>query len=441
MKQDLMEEINRLANQEKFNEIIAIVKDIPENERNLEWVGCYVRALNNTDELDMAVEVSLKYRHLGEHDPLWYYRLGYAYLYLNRNAEAEAALLCAKELANGNVEVCEWIDELMDVMKEHENYELHKAESEKLRRESFVAHDPNFDYFSDVDFTNFWQESDYALKKYVGDVTSDEMFIEAEQTLGYKLPEAYKVLMKQQNGGIPTKSCFQIPFTKYNEPSEVWINGIMGVDSRKTHSLIGELGSQFMVEEWGYPRLGIAICDCPSAGHNMIFLDYRECGVNGEPSVVHINQESDYEITYLAGDFESFICGLSQPEEEADEIDLESAYTAIIKHETSLSVCFYLEHSKPFSIGEKMEKINENAYMNGYNWSAFFNYYLTKYMGDLLIGMESDPEAGLYVAYYDLNPENEEKALKYVEVMKYLVENEEEIYRIIKEEGNLIEWD
>jgi hypothetical protein len=64
------------------------------------------------------------------------------------------------------------------------------------------------------------------------------------------------------------------------------------------------------MEEWGYPDIGIYFADCPSAGHDMLCLDYRECGSDGEPRVVHIDQESDYEITSVADNFEAFIRGL-----------------------------------------------------------------------------------------------------------------------------------
>jgi hypothetical protein len=199
-----------------------------------------------------------------------------------------------------------------------------------------------------------------------------------------------------------------------------------------------------MIEEWGYPDIGVAVCDCPSAGHDMIFLDYRRCGPEGEPEVVHIDQEGDYRITYLAGDFETFIIGLSKEEDEdSEEGELHSAadYTAVVKHEKSISVCFYIENDKAFAIGQKMNKINEDAYMNGYNWEAFFNYYLPKYAPDIAEGMETDPEAGMYAADYALTPENEAKAEKFKDIIIGLVENEEELYRIVREEGGEIEWD
>lgn len=72
-------------------------------------------------------------------------------------------------------------------------------------------------------------------------------------------------------------------------------------------SLCGELGSAFWVAEWGYPDIGVYIVDCPSAGHDMIALDYRS---PDEPAVVHVDQERDYRITVLAPDFETFVRGL-----------------------------------------------------------------------------------------------------------------------------------
>ena len=116
-------------------------------------------------------------------------------------------------------------------------------------------------------------------------------------------------------------------------------------------------------------------------------------------------------------------------------------YTAVIKHETEISVCFYIEHDKPFDIGEELNKINEAAYMNGYNWEAFFNYYLLKYAPEIAVGMGTDPEAGMYVALYDLTPENEDRAKKFESIIHSLVENPEELYRIVREESEEIRWD
>lgn len=74
-----------------------------------------------------------------------------------------------------------------------------------------------------------------------------------------------------------------------------------------------------MIDEWGYPEIGIYFGDCPSAGHDMICLDYRKNGANGEPHVVHVDQEADYRITFLAENFAEFINGLIS-EDEFDEL-------------------------------------------------------------------------------------------------------------------------
>lgn len=118
-----------------------------------------------------------------------------------------------------------------------------------------------------------------------------------------------------------------------------------------------------------------------------------------------------------------------------------SDYVAVVKGDESVSVCFYIEEDKILTIGEKMNDICEDAYMNGYNWEAFLNYYLEKNAPDVLEEMETDPEAGMYAAYYPATPENEARAEKFAEIIRSLVEEEEELYRIVEENGDEIEWD
>ena len=119
----------------------------------------------------------------------------------------------------------------------------------------------------------------------------------------------------------------------------------------------------------------------------------------------------------------------------------ERDYVAVNKGEDYIRLWFYNEMDKPFAIGEKMYEINDAAYMNGYNWDAIFNYYLEKHAPELLDGLDSDPEAGSYVALYKSSPENEEKAERFAAIIRNLIENEEELYRILREEGDDIAWD
>ncbi|MEP3637995.1 MAG: SMI1/KNR4 family protein [Paracoccaceae bacterium] len=82
------------------------------------------------------------------------------------------------------------------------------------------------------------------------------------------------------------------------------------IDRQPTYSLCGELGSQFMMKEWGYPPIGVYFANCPSAGHDMLCLDYRTLRDGGEPTVVHVDQENDYQIKFVAPNFKAFVRGL-----------------------------------------------------------------------------------------------------------------------------------
>lgn len=97
--------------------------------------------------------------------------------------------------------------------------------------------------------------------------------------------------------------------------NHIQIEGIFGIGHELSNSLCGETGSQFWIDEWEYPAFGVYICDTPSAGHDMIMLDYRKCGKEGEPEVVHVDQDNDYNITFVTKDFETFVNGLASEEQ------------------------------------------------------------------------------------------------------------------------------
>jgi hypothetical protein len=164
--------------------------------------------------------------------------------------------------------------------------------------------------FEDFDFGDFWEDSDYAREQYVDEPVTTELVRSVEAELGFRLPAAYVALMRSQNGGIPKRTCFPTSSATTWSTDHVAITGIMGIGRTKTYSLLGSLGSRFMQQQWDYPTWGICVCDCPSAGHDMVMLDYRACGPEGEPAVVHVDQEVDYRVTLLARDFETFVRGL-----------------------------------------------------------------------------------------------------------------------------------
>ena len=168
-----------------------------------------------------------------------------------------------------------------------------------------------------------WSDLDISLKEYQTPIPSAESIITIEKELGYKFPNSYLEFMKGHNGGLVEKCRYAYVDPETNRENEVIINGFLGIGSDKPNTIMGSFGSKFWIEEWEYPDIGIVICDCPSAGHDLVFLDYRECGPNGEPCVSHVDQEADFEITKIADSFEMFVKRLDY--EKVEEVDTSKA--------------------------------------------------------------------------------------------------------------------
>ena len=325
-------QLEQWNDEDEYTRCIQALNAIPEDWRNYRTAYALARALENYaiigdhDEgtlkfkgdkaLQRAIEVLESVREEGQDKAEWNMRMAYGYQYLY--GQEEKAIPYAQRWAELDPE-----DENAPAVIRECKAEIRKRQRSRKKKAKFVPGDTPFEGF---DLTNFWDDNWYALKEYVSEPPSDELIASVEEELGYKLPAAYIWLMKQHNGGIPVNTCYPCDEPTCWAEDHVAITGIFGIGREKSCSLCGELGSQFMIAEWEYPAIGVAICDCPSAGHDMIFLDYRACGPQGEPAVVHVDQENDYKITHLADSFEEFIRGLEHeslydPDEDAEDLE------------------------------------------------------------------------------------------------------------------------
>lgn len=128
-----------------------------------------------------------------------------------------------------------------------------------------------------------------------------------ESELGVRLPRSYVDLCRAHNGGHLVRNAHPTTSPTTWATDHVGVTSVAALGRTAPFSLCGEVGSTFWVREWGYPDIGVYVADCPSAGHDMIALDYRS---GDEPAVVHVDQELGYRVTLLAPDFATFLAGL-----------------------------------------------------------------------------------------------------------------------------------
>jgi hypothetical protein len=152
--------------------------------------------------------------------------------------------------------------------------------------------------------SDIFEEDDY----YTGPNLEAEMVRRAEDLLGIRLPRTYIELLYRRNGGIPKNRCCSTEFTTSWAPDHIQISAIRGIGGEWGIDATSGLGSADMIAEWGYPDVGVVICDMPSAGHDAVMLDYSESGPQGEPAVVYVDE--DRIPRRIAGSFSEFLVQL-----------------------------------------------------------------------------------------------------------------------------------
>lgn len=292
MSDELLAQLDTWHEEDEFQEIVDAITEIPEEERDYVLTSHLGRALNNLGQYEEGLEQFLTIAEEGEEDPLWHYRIGVSYYYLKQYEEALKAFTAADQLEPDDEDTLEFLGWIRRKLAKR----TAKKPMNKPVKKPVMA----------FDFSNFWDDSEYALEEYVSDPPTDEMVASVQEELVFKLPAFYVDMMRLHNGGIPINNRY--PNSETGE--SITISGILGIGREKNKSLCGASGSRFMIENGGYPEVGVVICDCPSE-NEVIMLDYREFGNDGEPEVIHVDRDNKYKITRLADNFETFIRGIT----------------------------------------------------------------------------------------------------------------------------------
>lgn len=79
MSKELKEKIALLNDEEKYQEIVDMILEIKEKDRDFEIISEWGRAENNLGNYKKALEILFSIKEEGEEDSLWNYRVGYAY--------------------------------------------------------------------------------------------------------------------------------------------------------------------------------------------------------------------------------------------------------------------------------------------------------------------------------------------------------------------------
>lgn len=315
MQEDLVEQLDAWHEEDEYENIVNAITEIPAEERDYVLVSHLGRALNNLERYSEAIEQFLTVAKEGEEDPLWHYRIGLAYYYLDQYEDALREFEMADKLDPEDEDTLEFLEDIRSKLaseeaeSEEDSYDGPVEGAAEASADTAPAGLSVIAAVSDApgaDETGFWNDNEQALELYVSEPPTDERISAVEEKLVFKLPASYIAMMKEHNGGIPYNRYF--PIGNSGE-AYIEISGILGIGSEKKRSLCGEMGSRSVIEHGGYPEIGVVICDCPS-DNGIVMLDYRESLNDGEPEVVYVDKSNNYQITKLAANFEAFVSGL-----------------------------------------------------------------------------------------------------------------------------------
>ncbi|MGN7326545.1 SMI1/KNR4 family protein [Bacillus pumilus] len=170
----------------------------------------------------------------------------------------------------------------------------------------------------------FWEideEGYHTLKK----INAEEI-AKAEKKLGVTLPDTYKKLILEQNGGYTVHNAFPTSHSNSWAEDHIQFNHLLGIAEDE-----GIMDSAYLIKEWELPE-GLVLIN--GDGHTWVAMDYRKTKENPPIHYFDVEMEEDFK---LANSFDEFIQGLYTAEyavdEEAAEVEYELTEVYLSKEE------------------------------------------------------------------------------------------------------------
>ena len=150
--------------------------------------------------------------------------------------------------------------------------------------------------FEGIDLNRLFDRDSALRSSNLPNDVSDELISRAEATMGYRIPESYRELLRFSNGGSVN-----------GELEECWLTEIYGIAADPDNFNGLEAMYDNWRNNWQYPDIGIPFGETGSAGHDMYYMDWRVTDENDEPRIVRIDNEMDNEIYFVADNLPEFI--------------------------------------------------------------------------------------------------------------------------------------
>lgn len=148
MKQSLLENLQKLYDEKKYQKIINELLEIEPEQWGYDLTCLFARALNEMGEYDDAMGYLLKVANQGRKDYMWYMRIGYTYFLQKKYRDATEMFEKALKLQPNNQEVLLFLAVTKSTEKQEDVHDYINHMIQKLKKIGEQAE--NIDMIQDI---------------------------------------------------------------------------------------------------------------------------------------------------------------------------------------------------------------------------------------------------------------------------------------------------